>query len=84
MGEVLDKGTVKGIDAIDKLRNEYILKGFRVVPKKKFVVKQPGEQKKKKKEVVVEKVEPPANPQEDAARKAAFEKMEKMSEKEFF
>lgn len=84
MGEVLDKGTVKGIDTIDKIRNEYILKGFRILPKKKVVITKPGEQKKKKKEVVVEKVEPPSNPQEDEARKAAFEKMEKMAENDFF
>jgi hypothetical protein len=84
MGGVIDKGTVKGIDAIDKLRNEYILQGWRILMKNKVVVRQHGEKKKEKKEKPVEHVTPPPNSHEDQAREEMLKKLAEHDAKMFF
>lgn len=84
MGNVLEKGTVKGIDAIDKLRNEFILKGWRMKMKQKVVVRQPGEKKKEKKVQPVEAISAPPNPHEDKAREEMMKKMQEHDAKMFF
>ncbi len=71
-GDILEKGAVKGIRNLDKIRNEFIFQGWRRYLKPKVEVKDPAKKKEKKKEEVVEHVDPPPNEAQDKAREAAY------------
>lgn len=84
LGGVIDKGTLRGIENLDKIRNEYILKGWKILMKNKVVVRQAGQKKKEKKEKPVEHVTPPPNSHEDQAREEMLKKLAEHDAKMFF
>ena len=68
-GQILDKGTIKGIKNINQLRDDYILKGWKRIIRPKIELK---DKNKKKQVKQIETVALPVNEENDKARQAAF------------
>jgi hypothetical protein len=72
-GSIIDKGAVKGIAYLDKVRNDFIYQGWKRFIRPNIKVTDP--KKKKEKAKPVEAIVPPPNPQNDQDRAAAFAKL---------
>lgn len=69
-GQILDKGTIKGIKNINILRDEFILKGWKRIIRPKVELKEKN--KKKEQTKPIEAIPLPPNEENDKARQAAF------------